>query len=193
MASAAEPAPIIVLDIDGVLHPLRPSGHALHAKMEDLTARCDADLELSDSDETAVGGVVAGEFTEDCMTALAKLVKTSGAQIILSSTWRETAVQRRAVDQQLKKCGIPAHSGCTPKLPLVGGGRAAEILAWAKTAPAGCWVAIDDTPLVGIPERHYLQTDPAVGLTAANVERVLGMLRWQKEQRQSARPTIFKQ
>ena len=38
--------PLAAVEV-GVLHPLRPSGHPLHANMDDLTARTDAELDLS--------------------------------------------------------------------------------------------------------------------------------------------------
>ena len=83
--------------------------------------RADADMELSDADESAVGGVVEGEFEEDNMAALAKIVTSVGARIVLSTTWRETAAQRRAVDRQLQSNGLPKHSGVTPSIPHIYG------------------------------------------------------------------------
>lgn len=181
MARINDDAPIVVLDVDGVLHPLRPSGHPLHASIDDLTRRADADLELDPDDESAIGGVVAGEFNEGCMAALARIVDASGAKIVLSSTWRQTAPQRRAVDAQLLRHGLPSVCGCTPILPLIGGGRSAEILAWAEQRPSSqrSWVAIDDTQLDGLPEGRFFKTDPATGLTAADVGKVLESLRGQ--------------
>jgi hypothetical protein len=174
----ANVCPVILLDIDGVVHPLAPSGHPLHASMDDLSARCDADLEMDE--EEGVGGVVEGEFTAECMHALQECCQATGCEIVLSSTWRETQPQRRAVDGQLRKANLPASSGCTPRLPLVGGGRAHEILAWAEANPSRCWVAIDDMALDELPEAHFVKTDPAVGLTSADAELVVEKLRQQR-------------
>ena len=67
----------IFLDVDGVCHPLKPSGHPLHASIDDLTARTDAELELPDD---ATAAVVAGEFESSNMRALAACVQHSGAR-----------------------------------------------------------------------------------------------------------------
>jgi hypothetical protein len=172
---ADQPA-VLVLDIDGVCHPLTDKGVAALAKLSDLTARCDRELDLDDS---ATGEVVDGEFVEPCMHALARAVRVTRAEIVLSSTWRETALQRRAVDGQLRAHGIPAHSGCTPMLPLLEGGRAAEILAWADATQSSKqrWVAIDDNPAVNkLPEGHFVWTDYRTGFTEADADTVIALL-----------------
>ena len=167
----------LLLDIDGVCHPLKPSGHCLNASMADLAARADEELELS---ENSTGRVVAGEFEERNMAALARIVASTSATIVLSSTWRETGPQRRAVDGQLTKHGLPPHVGVTPSLQ--GDGRAAEILAWAAAHGSGAaWVAVDDLPLPSLPSNRFVQTDPAVGLTCADAERVIACFRAQLE------------
>lgn len=189
MADSDAGRAIILLDVDGVLHPLRPSGHALYASMDDLTARADEELDLPDD---ATGRTVAGEFLEENMAALHHIVSTTGAAIVLSSTWRETAPQRRAVDVQLIKHGIAPHVGCTPRLPMVpNGGRAAEILAWAAEHATGgvAWVALDDLELTGLPKSCFVQMDPAVGLTRLDADRVIACLQQQKQQEQPPPPT----
>lgn len=183
-------APFLLLDVDGVMHPLRESGHPLHASIEDLIKRADDDIALQSDSPESVSHVVDGEFTDDCMDALAECVRACGAQIVLSSTWRETAPQRRAVDLQLKNRGLPASIGCTPMFTGAGrGGRTAEVLAWAdeqqelaEASGSGscCWVAIDDMELE-LPDDHFVQTDPSVGLTAADADRVMEMLRRQQQ------------
>eukprot|EP00966_Prymnesium_polylepis_P284441 6571221-Prymnesium_polylepis.2 len=62
------------------------------------------------------------------MAPLARALLDVHALIVLSTTWRETAPQRRAVDEQLELNGLPRHASCTPMLPSLEGGRAAEIL-----------------------------------------------------------------
>ena len=188
-------SPLVFLDVDGVCHPLKSNGLPLHASLEALTRRTDDDLELSDDDPNAIGGVVEGEFLEENMRRLAELVHAVGAHIVLSSTWRETAIQRRAIDAQLRRFGMPSHVGCTPRLPTIGGGgRHAEIMAWVaehcahgdEAAAHGsrhrcCWVAIDDLDLKdALPEDHFVKTDPTVGLDEGVVERALECLRRQR-------------
>ena len=179
-ATPSPPMQFILLDVDGVLHPLTQSGHPLHALMDDLTRRTDADMELNE--ETGVGGVVAGEFLSDNMTALAHMINSTGAQIILSSTWRETGPQRRAVDAQLVKHGLQPAVGATPRIPGLTGGRSKEILAWADTATENCcWVAIDDLELQGLPNDCFVKTEPSKGLTLADAERAVECLRRQQQ------------
>ena len=176
---AATPAtsthsPVIILDVDGVLHPLRPPGFPLHASMEDVIRRGEA--ECMGLPEGACAEVLPGEFTEPCMAALAQAVHGTGAEIVLSSTWRETAPQRLAVDRQLIRAGLPASSGRTPQLTAIEG-RAREVLRWVESARPTCWVAIDDMPLADeLPDGHFVQTDPATGLTEEDAERVCAAL-----------------
>ena len=175
MAGAApSDAPCVLLDVDGVLHPLAASGHPLYASMDDLTLRTNADALLPDH---AVGGVVDGEFMQDNMAALAYILRATGASVILSSTWRETGPQRRAVDAMLLRHGLPASLGVTPRLSTLEGGRAAEILAWAAERDDISWVAIDDLDLTAdLPSEFFVQTDPGRGLTMADAERAIALL-----------------
>ena len=124
----------IVLDVDGVLHPLGENGLPSNAKLEDLMER--ADEEPTEDDGSCVGRTVAGEFEPHCMAELARAVAETGAEIVLSSTWRETRPQRRAVDLKLQEFFMPTSVACTPRLSVLRGGRAAEILAWAAEQPA---------------------------------------------------------
>ncbi len=171
---------VVLLDVDGVLHGLLPSGLCRDADLAALTARTDAELDL---DETATASVVPGEFNAQCMGHLSRCVAAAGARIVLSSTWREKAPQRRAVDAQLRLHGLPAHCGCTPMLPLVdGGGRAAEILAWVAEHRPAAWVAIDDADLSAkLPEQHFHRTDPARGLTGDDASRVIALFASQQQ------------
>jgi len=168
--------PVIFLDVDGVCHPVKPSGHALYASMDALVARCEAEAELP---EDATASTVEGEFISECMGALAKCVHSTSARIVLSSTWRETAPQRRAVEAQLKAHGVVERMcGCTPRLTSLEGGRVAEILQWVDLHNPARWVALDDMDLSKLPAGHFVHIDPAKGLTgrdAARVEELLSM------------------
>ena len=133
----------------------------------------------------------SGEFDPRCMAELARAVAETGAQIVLSTTWRETPPQRRAVDKKLQEFGIPASVEATPRLSVLRGGRAAEILKWAAAQPAGTrWVALDDIdlgqkPVPGtgrsvvdgtlLPE-NFVHVDAQTGLTAADADRLIALL-----------------
>lgn len=165
---------VIFLDVDGVLHALKPNGVCRDADPDELIARFDAELYLADD---AVASVVPGEFNSQCMRLLAQCVSSSGASIVLSSTWRETAPQRRAVDAQLVSHGMRASVSCTPKMPLIGGGRAAEIQWWVEEHRPKRWVALDDMDLSGLPDAHFVRTDPAKALDEETARRVVAALR----------------
>ena len=142
--------------------------------MDAIIARGEAEAELP---EDATAATVDGEFTNECMGALAQCVHATSARIVLSSTWRETAPQRRAVEAQLKAHGIVERiCGCTPGLPLLEGGRVAEILQWVDLHKPARWVALDDADLSKLPAGRFVRTDPAKGFTrhdAARVEELL--------------------
>ncbi len=167
-ASATSP-PTIFLDIDGVCHPLKPSGHCLRASMDDLAARADAEIDLP---EDATASTVPGEFEAENMRPLASCVKRSGARLILSSTWRETAPQRRAVDAQLVAAGMPMISGCTG---IGGSNRTEQILQFVHEHKLGKWVAVDDAELK-LPSDHYVHIEPGDGFTDKDAERVCNLL-----------------
>ena len=169
--AALEP-PIIFLDIDGVVHPLASSGHALLVPMEELTRRADA--ELLQASEDAIGEVLEGEFVPACMRPLAACAAAVGAKLVLSSTWRETPAQRRAVDRQLIAWGMPATCDATPQLR--GAGRSAEVRAWVDANRPSRWVCIDDQELLSLPPEHYVRTDAASGFTEADAAIVCTLL-----------------
>jgi len=175
MASAL----FIVLDVDGVLHPLAENGLPANAKFEALSAR--ADEEPIEDDGVRIARTVPGEFEPHCMAELARAVAETGADIVLSSTWRETGPLRRAVDAKLQEFFMPASVGATPRLSVLRGGRAAEILAWAAEQPAATrWVALDDLDLrlgpVTLTDEHFLHVDPRTGLTAAGADQLIALL-----------------
>ena len=161
--------PTIFLDIDGVCHPLKPSGHCLRASMDALAARADAEMDLP---EHAVASTITGEFEPENMRALAACVQQCGARIVLSSTWRETAPQRRAVDAQLIAAGMPPISGYT----IFGTRwRCEQILQYVREFKLTKWVAIDDAEL-RLPSEHYVRVSPAVGFTDRDAECVCALL-----------------
>lgn len=174
---------VLFLDVDGVLHALKPNGLCRDATLDELTARTDAELDLP---EEATASVLQGEFNSACMEQLARCVSQSGASIVLSSTWRETPPQRRAVDAQLVRYGMATSVASTCTLPLVaGGGRSAEILAWVEAHRPRRWVALDDTEL-RLPDGHFVRTDPACALDLAGASRAVELLACQASSASSA-------
>ena len=166
------PPPVIFLDVDGVLHPLAKNHLPLHASEEDLMRRADAEMHMQSADRDRVGEAVAGEFWPPCMRPLADAVKRSGAEIVLSSTWRETLPQRRCVSKKLAEYGLDFKEFT----PTVFGGRENEILEWLSTRDARRrWIAVDDLDL-RLPEGHFVQIDSFMGFTTADADRVCDLL-----------------
>jgi len=114
-------------------------------------------------------------FRKDCMQRLKKIVDSSGAKIILSTSWRRTPQRKEAVNEQLRSHGIPTAIGIT-RIRHNEYLRHEEILHWIKHHPATThWIAIDDLPMYQLRE-HYIQTSPDTGLTDNNVQQAVRVL-----------------
>jgi len=156
MASASEPqveGPAILLDVDGVLH--------------------------------AFGG--RDHFLPSCMRALRTIFEATGASIVLSSSWQSSSVAAQVVDEELTRWGIGtvvAHTVPGPaRLTSIGvEARAREITLWLRSqSNLGPWIALDDLPLLEVASfaqhaARHVHTDPASGLTSAQVERCIALL-----------------
>jgi len=116
-------------------------------------------------------------FRSDCMDALALLWRATSAEIILSSTWKETAVGRQAVDKALKRKRIPAVSGFTENSHT---SRGACIQDWVnKNCKAGAtlrWIALDDMDMTRELGDHMVCTNPRIGLTHRDAQRAIAIL-----------------
>ena len=182
MATNAATAPVLFLDVDGVLHPLGPTGAPLLATSEALLQRADDEASIIGDEHTAA--VVHGEFIAPCTSQLARIVAETGCRIVLSTTWRETAPQRRAVDVQLVAAGCPPSCDCTPRLSVLRGGRPAEILAYVREHAVTSWVALDDVDLrtssapAGpvLPDERFVLVPAATGLSQASADEAIRKL-----------------
>ena len=150
------PTSIIFLDVDGVLNS-RASREA-------------SETDLPDS---------------ACLDRLKRIVKATGSAIVLSSTWRFSADDERAIETALHLAGIGPLYGATPHWGAVGSAesRGAEILRWlVSSAPSSvvAWLALDDLDIAGwcagVDEAHFELTHDAVGLDDANVEAAIAKL-----------------
>lgn len=125
---------VIFLDVDGVLNNY------------DLLRRNGFDY--IDPELVARVGMVVGK---------------TGADIVLSSTWRLQKGDRRLVEEALGAVGISLLDAT----PSLGGPRSGEIRAWLDDNPGVVRFAIfDDDEDAGFGlERSFFRTDPEVGLT----------------------------
>jgi hypothetical protein len=105
---------------------------------------------------------------------LRRLVETARCEVVISSTWRlnHTRAELAAL------LGVEVLD-VTPRLHRTPDGvprtRGDEIRAWLESHPeVEGWVAVDDDP---VDVTSCVRTDPAVGLTEADVEALLAKLR----------------
>lgn len=105
---------------------------------------------------------------------LRRLVETARCEVVISSTWRlnHTRAELAAL------LGVEVLD-VTPRLHRTPDGvprtRGDEIRAWLESHPeVEVWIAVDDDP---VDVTSCVRTDPAVGLTEADVEALLAKLR----------------
>jgi hypothetical protein len=174
---------VIFLDVDGVLHPLTPHGRPVGCDMSELCAR--ADSESSNSEQADyVFPACTGEFRPDCVQLLGSIVHETGACIVLSSTWRETRWATAAVNSVLRLAGLGETIGATkvlsydPANPTNRRGR--EIMDWVTAHDVSAFVVLDDCEFSlgtgALDAAHMVKTDEALGLTAADATRAIGLL-----------------
>jgi hypothetical protein len=124
-----------------------------------------------------------GTFSPECMRAL-KLILDSVAdlRIVLSTSWRLDAANRQFVEDKLAELGfpgvvLPGEKGQTPKMR---GPRVSEIFRWLaeyEESMGVCgWVAIDDIPLLGLGDEHFLLVNAGTGLTQDDAAAVMAKL-----------------
>ena len=119
-----------------------------------------------------------------CVSALQRIIDTTGAKIVVSSTWRlyHGLDGMRAI---LAEAGLRVDVvGVTPDLvqpqagwPGWGTGRPRreEIAAWLAEHPeVTAWCALDDDPDAG--PLNLIETDDRVGLTEANADAAIALL-----------------
>ncbi len=162
---------ILFLDIDGVLN----SKPYLAARPE--AAGC-----------SPAGGDWSLRFQPELVARLQVFLDRSGAQIVLSSAWRnDPNVTRSAalfgvsqldyVASLVRRSGAPRAdflSAC------IDGDRGPSIIAWVRAHAqiVSSWVAVDDAPVgyMGDAEHRTVRTDPEHGLRDVDVERAVSML-----------------
>lgn len=122
-------------------------------------------------------------FKHSCMAALKAVVDSTGAALVLSSSWQSTVDGRAAVDAALKAEGIPSCAGQTllPGKSTRGSerGRALEIREWVARHPQMCasgWLALDDLDLRTLLDGRAVRTDAMVGMTQADARRAIHLL-----------------
>lgn len=151
----SEPPAIVFLDIDGVLNN------------QELCRK--------------PGG--RERFSPEAVEALREILETTGARIVLSSSWRTDIAHRIEPTFRANGLGdmfgrIIAHTPVIPDAPEETC-RADEIDQWITSNPQyqDRFVVVDDDPCIkaSFPGRHVLTNDET-GLTRADAIKAIGIL-----------------
>ena len=134
-------------------------------------------------------------FDPDCMANLRHVVTSTGARIVLSSSWRCAARQLERVHEALVGAGI--EEGVYDTTPVRGfsNNRVGEITDWlARHSDVGAYVAIDDMDLstgkqpggsggskggcaaASAIAGNVIRTNPSEGLTSSLAEEAIAIL-----------------
>ncbi len=134
-------------------------------------------------------GVVSPLHSASCfhppqMRMLRTIVEATGAEIVLSSSWRTTDWGRQEVSKHLLLHGMKRFIDITPDEPGIS--RAKEILKWIAGNSGKYrvvnFVALDDINLPACaPDReffarHAVTTNGLSGLTEADVSKAITMM-----------------
>ncbi len=119
------------------------------------------------------------QIDEVAVARLNRLVYEASAEVVISSTWR-LSHPRATLYRMLRERGF---EGCvigrTPDLNMIAGARGHEIQAWldSNDRTADKIVILDDVEQMAHLHHRLVRTNIAVGLTDADVDRALTMLR----------------
>lgn len=129
-------------------------------------------------------------FRPTCMHHLDRILRTSGASVVLSSTWRNVPKKYDMVNDMLRVRGLPVVFDVTKDLNSKGDTgkkhvpREVEICEWLDRHPeVQRWIAIDDMQLMN-PETkegqrmkgHFVRTNCNSGLITEDADLALRLL-----------------
>ena len=115
---------------------------------------------------------------ERAICQLRRIVETTGAEIVLSSSWRWYKEQRNTIHKQLKRKNID-FIDTTPIEITVKMSRADEINAWLEKHPEiDNYVILDDEEIKDIELiPHWVKTTFKHGLTRDKAEQAIKILK----------------
>lgn len=106
------------------------------------------------------------------VAALNHIVQATGAQIVVTSTWREE-YSLAELRELLTRWGVMgAVIGQTP----LGQTRSGEIQAWLETQPVERFVILDDHPGMDALQSNLVHTETEAGLTMREAEMAIALL-----------------
>jgi HAD domain in Swiss Army Knife RNA repair proteins len=116
-----------------------------------------------------------GDLEPACIGVLNDIVAQTGAEIVVSSTWRYGKTVSE-LQTMLDAQGFAGHvRDKTPGGPA-GATRGEQIAAWLAEHPLDGYVIIDDHVDMGALESHLVLTHPAHGLRPADAPRAIATL-----------------
>jgi len=116
-----------------------------------------------------------GDIDPDCVLALNHIVEQSGAEIVITSTWR----YGKSVDQlqtELVEMGFLGRVIDVTSIEARGHTRGEEIAAWLANHPVDSYVILDDHRDMGELIENLVQTNARLGLREVDASRALEKL-----------------
>lgn len=108
-------------------------------------------------------------FDPGCVEVLTLLVEKTGADIIISSSWRELGLDR--LQHVWEVCGLPGKlAGTTPEWILM---KDKAIREWIRQNPQEAYVILDDAYLKS---DRQVRTNPLTGLMMEDAEKAIRIL-----------------
>ena len=116
-----------------------------------------------------------GDLERPCIEVLNAIVASSGADVVVSSTWRhgKSVAELQAI---LEAEGFVGRVVDKTPSDIRGAYRGDEIAAWLAEHPARGFVIIDDHADMGELRSHLVLTEPGHGLQPRHVPRALEIL-----------------
>lgn len=120
-------------------------------------------------------------FAANCVHQLQRIVRETGAEVVLSTSWRVVPDYKDALVAHMGKWGLDRPIDSTPvsppsmqSKPPSASVRAVEIVSWLNSNSHHVdfprWVAIDDLDMSTQLDPHMVVTDKNVGLTVQHAE-----------------------
>jgi hypothetical protein len=118
----------------------------------------------------------AGWLDPVLIARLNRLVRRTGAAVVLSTSWRRY-LGRETVADILRACGFTGDViGATEVMGEGVEQRHREVERWVREHPGVMrWVAIDDCE-IELPAEHFVRTHAVHGLTDADCDRAVAIL-----------------
>lgn len=121
-------------------------------------------------------------FSVDCFNALAKILTNTGADIVISSSWRHENVEKtvKSLTNASKRIinGNPFPFsekiiGVTPRIGL----RGTEIACYLSSHPCDKYVILDDdTDMLDCQKEAFFEINPDNGLTEDDADKIIEFL-----------------